>query len=151
VVILSLLVVHVARLPRVSVREELWVLGCACIGGFVVDTVFLQLGVFHIAGRVVSPPWLVLLWPNMAAATAPRGSLAALARRPWVAAAAGAIAAPLSYEAGARLGAVTLLRGSSSLVILAVVWAAVLPAIFLVRVRVRKAQTVHLQRGDQVG
>ncbi len=143
VVIFSLLVVHLARLPRVAVRGEVWVLVCVSVGGFAVDTAFLHLGVLEIPGAGVSPPWLVALWPNMAAATAPRGSLAALAGKPWLAAVAGAVAAPLSYEAGARLGAV-MLGGGPALVILATVWAAVLPAILLVRVRLAGMQPVYL-------
>jgi len=105
--------------------------------GFVVDTLFLRGGVFTLGGAETSPAWLVVLWPNTAAATAPGGSLAALARRPLLAALLGAIAAPFSYDAGARLGALALGPGRA-LAIIAIVWTAVLPAFFGLRARREK-------------
>jgi hypothetical protein len=74
------------------------------------------------------------LWPNAAAATAPGGSLVALARCPLLALLVGAVAAPASYVAGARLGALALDGDRPrALAIIAIVWAAVLPAFFALR------------------
>jgi hypothetical protein len=87
-----------------------------------------------ITGAASSPAWLVALWPNVAAATAPGGSLVALARRPLVAALVGAIAAPASYVAGARLGALALDGDRPrALAIIAIAWATVLPTFFALR------------------
>jgi len=52
------------------------------------------------------PPWISALWIGFA--TLPRFSLAWLVRRPWLAAILGAVGGPLSYLAGARLGAVSV-------------------------------------------
>jgi hypothetical protein len=137
-VVLLTLAVHVgARSAPLRAREAL-VLALAALAGFVVDSALLRAGVLTVAGAAVSPPWLVALWPNFAATTAPGGSLAALARRPWLGALVGAIAAPFAYEAGARLGAIGLEASRArALVVIGVAWAPVLPALFALRARMR--------------
>ncbi len=54
----------------------------------------------------IVPPWITALWIGFA--TLPRFSLAWLVRRPGLAALLGAVGGPLSYLAGARLGAVAV-------------------------------------------
>jgi hypothetical protein len=75
--------------------------------GFVVDSVQAACGLFSFgnAGAVswVSPPWMVALWLNLAATL--RLSLRWLTDRALLAAVLGAVAGPLSYYAGVRLGA----------------------------------------------
>jgi hypothetical protein len=135
--VLAGLAVHLGFTPSGERATEGLVLASAALLGFVVDTLFLRGGVFTLGGAETSPAWLVVLWPNTAAATAPGGSLAALARRPLLAALLGAIAAPFSYDAGARLGALALGPGRA-LAIIAIVWTAVLPAFFGLRARREK-------------
>jgi hypothetical protein len=135
-IVVSALAVHVGLRPPRKRATELWVLASAALLGFLVDTVFLRAGVIAIGGATVSPAWLVVLWPNLAAATAPGGSLVALARRPLVGALVGSVAAPISYDAGAHFGAIALEGGRvRALAIIAIVWAAVLPAFFVIRAR----------------
>ena len=74
----------------------------------------------------LATPWMVALWPNFA--TTFHTSLSWLAGRYALAAGLGAVGGPLSYYAGARLGALTLPDAPlKSLLIIGLVWAAVLP------------------------
>jgi hypothetical protein len=76
------------------------------------------------------PLWMLALWVNFALAI---DALAWLGRRPIAAMIAGAVGGPLSYLAGARLGAVTL--GPSEPVALAavgVVWMVAMPLLLCV-------------------
>ena len=136
-VVLATLVLHVRLQPARDRGRETLVLALASVVGFLVDTLLLRTGVIVLADAAVSPSWLVALWPNFAAATAAGGSLATLARRPLLGALLGAVAAPLAYDAGARLGAIGLdpdrLR---SLIIIGVAWAGVLPVFFALRQRI---------------
>jgi hypothetical protein len=98
--------------------------------GFCVDTVHLRLGVFALIGDPrfshLCPLWLVALWAMFG--TTLRGSLSWLTGRYWLAALLGAVAGPLSYLGGAKLGAVTLHPNRAfSVAALAVGWAFVMP------------------------
>ena len=135
VVVLVALSVHLARHP--SRTREVIVLGAAAVLGFVVDTALLRTGVLHVEG-LVSPPWLVALWPNFAAATARGGLLGTLRERPLLGALVGASGGALAYDAGARLGPVALdTPRLGALVVIALVWSAVLPTLFALRSRCR--------------
>lgn len=102
----------------------------ATLIGFCVDSACLLLGAFTPTGAsahpFISPLWLILLWPVFA--TTLRASLGWLAGRYWLAAALGAVGGPLSYLAGARLGAAVLHPNRFfGLAVIAVAWAAVTP------------------------
>ncbi len=72
------------------------------------------------------PPWLCALWYLFA--TTLHQSLRWLEGRIWLAAMIGGIAGPISYGAGEALGALTLGPSrSSALLLLALVWAGLLP------------------------
>ncbi len=103
--------------------------------GFVIDTLLALGGVFRFEASalspVIAPLWLVALWLNLA--TSFRHSLRWLAGRPAVAALFGAIGGPLAYYGGAKLGALTLGdHPAMSLVALALVWGAFLPAVYTI-------------------
>ena len=137
-VVLAALALHVRLEPTTARAREVVVLAGAAVIGFLVDTALLRNGVIVLANAPISPAWLVVLWPNVAAATAPRGTLHALARRPRLAALLGAVAGPLAYDAGARLGAISLDHDRlRALVIIGVAWSGVLPVFFALRLRVR--------------
>jgi hypothetical protein len=69
----------------------------------------------------LSPPWMAALWPNFV--TTLHTSLGWLAGRYRLAALLGAVGGPLSYYAGARLGALTFPSDPTfSLIVLAAVW-----------------------------
>lgn len=112
--------------------RELRLLLSVGVVGFVVDSVQAACGIFSFgsAGAVswMSPPWMVALWLNLA--TTLRFSLRWLTDRAFLAAALGAVTGPLSYYAGARLGAFTFPADLGvSMTTLAVVWAIVLPGV----------------------
>ncbi len=120
---------HLVQSPR-RVRALAVVVAGASAGLFA-DTVLVRVGLLAFpteAEASWSPPWMVALWA--AFATTVGESLAWLSRRPIPAALLGAIAGPLSYGAGARLGAIEL---SGELVVTAIgiglAWALALPAL----------------------
>ena len=137
IVVLAILGWHVRRMPAPARSREVLVLALSAALGFVVDTALLRAGVTVMAGATLAPLWILALWPNTAAATAPGGTLAALAHRPWLAALLGAVAGPLAYDGGVRLGALEFPPAERwrSLVILGIVWAGVLPAFAALRRR----------------
>lgn len=105
---LVFLCVHLAMVARPArARELAFALGVGLVGG-VLDT-----GLFALEATSyptseawslpTAPPWIVALW--IAFALLPRFSLAWLADHVVWAALLGAVGGPLSYAAGARLGA----------------------------------------------
>jgi hypothetical protein len=139
---------HVATRPRTERAGEVAVLALAALLGFVVDTALLRGGAISLGGAAVSPPWLVALWPNLAAATAREGSLDSLERRPVIGALLGLIGGPLAYDGGAHLGAMGF--SNDRLVALAIIgaaWSPVLPLLFWIRARVRREYPGGAARG----
>jgi serine/threonine-protein kinase len=133
-VVMATLAAHVQAQPPKGRAAEALVLGLVAAAGFGVDTALLRLGIITVQGALVSPSWLVALWPNFAAATAANGSLASLARRPLLGALLGALAGPFVYDSGRALGAIGLSQDHTrALVIIGVVWATVLPLLFKLR------------------
>lgn len=113
-------------------RHELAAVAAVALLGTAADSLQSRLGLLVFAGATggpagwLAPPWIAALWAHFA--TALRGPLAALDRRPLAAAGLGAIAAPPSYLAGARLGAVTLHPEVwPSVAAIALEWAILLP------------------------
>ena len=116
--------------------------------GTVVDSLLGLIGVLRFHNSLgpgwLCPPWLGALW--MLLATTPDVSLRWLRGRMTLAAVLGAIAGPSSYYAGAEVGALAL--GTSlltSLIVLAVVWAAVLPLMVATSARLDHS-TVPVER-----
>ena len=140
-VVLPALAIHVRTQPRAARRTEIAVLALAALAGFFLDTALLRAGVISVAGAEVSPAWLIVLWPTLAAATSSTGSLASLSRRPILGALLGAVGGAAAYRSGSALGALSLAESPArSLVVLFVVWSGVLPALFWLRLR-RSAQS----------
>jgi hypothetical protein len=123
----GLLLVHL--LLTVDRRTEM--LQMAAVGGLgiVVDAVLSATGVYQFPDGVLVPLWLMCLWFGFAAVLA--RSLAYLGTRPLFAALAGAIAFPLNYWAGQRLGAVEFAHSLTlTLPIIAACWVIALPLMF---------------------
>lgn len=104
--------------------------------GFLIDTTQASLGLFQFTGTSflasVCPPWMVALWMLFAATL--NHSLSWLKDRYLIGAVLGALSGPLSYVAGARLGAIEL--GPSltiSLLGIAVAWGLAMPALLALR------------------
>jgi hypothetical protein len=131
---------HVAVQPARARATELILVAGATALGALIETAFLRTGVTMLPASV-APPWLVALWPNTAIATTREGSLGRLFRHPALAAVVGFIAAPLSYWAGVRLGALGFGdRPSRSMAVIGVVWALLLPSAFALRQRVDRTE-----------
>lgn len=102
--------------------------------GWVLDSALLHLGLFEFPGQsILLPLWLALLWLLFASTLC--YCLAWTAERWWLASLLGAVGGPLSYLGGARLADVGLPLGTwPSLLLLALIWALLLPALhWLVR------------------
>ncbi|MEK1939636.1 MAG: DUF2878 domain-containing protein [Pseudomonas sp.] len=135
---LLIAVVHVLWLGR----GELNVLAVITVLGTLIDSVLMHAGLFEFAEpRLLIPLWLVLMWTLLA--TTLRHCLAWTARPWWLASLLGAVSAPLSYYAGARLAGVGLPYGLwPSLLMLAAIWALVFP---LLHYLAQRLQSVELQ------
>jgi hypothetical protein len=110
--------------------SDLRLIQAVALIGFCVDTVQLHFGVFELVGTPrfphMCPLWLFALWAMFG--TTLRGSLSWLAGRYGLAALLGAVAGPLSYIGGAKLGAVTMHPNRVfGMAALAVGWAVVMP------------------------
>ena len=96
--------------------------------GIVTDAILTALGVFNF-GNVFIPLWLIALW--FAFATTLQRALAVFGRKLWIAALIGAVAVPLNYGAGAKMGAVDLPLGTGTTATsLIVVWFFLLPSLY---------------------
>lgn len=126
----AVIAAHAIVTPR-SVRWWPIVPGAAILG-LLVDGTLNAVGAIHyqgVAGATwLPPPWLPALWV-LFASTLP-GSLRWLLHRPLLAAALAAVAGPVSYASGARLGAINLGRPVVfSLTALAVAWGMSMPVL----------------------
>src|SRR6185436_18674712 len=84
-----------------------WLLAVALLGlaGGVADSLVAASGLVRFAAGFrpwLAPPWIVSLW-SLSAIWLP--NLAALSRRPFIAAALGAVGGPAAYAGGVQLGA----------------------------------------------
>lgn len=124
-VTVGILCVHVlyVRAPR---REWLAV-GLIAGAGITQDIVLIQLGVLRFDTHPWPPLWMLCMW--LLFATTLNHSLRWLAERGWLASLLGAVAGPLSYLAGERLGAVSV--NHDRLPILALAWAITLPLYYV--------------------
>lgn len=120
---------------RHSVIREAVIIGGVTLLGLAMETLFIQAGGLayagSTAGQVLPPVWIIALWA--AFGTLPSVSFAWLKGRFPLQAVLGAVAGPLTYYAGAKMGAASL--GAPlpvALVILAAGWALAMPACFVV-------------------
>jgi len=73
----------------------------------------------------LAPYWMVAMWGLLAIAL--NVTMRWMKRRWLLAAALGAIAGPMSYAAGVRLGAATFIHATAALTTLAIAWAVLMP------------------------
>ena len=133
-VVAALVIVHLYMTPRPMYEVRL-ILAIGILG-FAIDTVQASAGLYAFT-RTSPAPWLCPLWMValwMIFATTLNTSMAWLAGGYRLAAALGALCGPVSYVAGARLGAIELpAHASLSLVGIAIVWACVMPSLLWLR------------------
>jgi hypothetical protein len=129
---LSLIGLHLVLVPQR--RQEIRQLALLGGTGVAVDAGLSLMGVFEFAGGVLMPGWLVCLW--LAFASTLGRSLSFLGARLWLTVLAGAVAFPLNYYAGSRLGAVEFGWPLwQSLLIMALIWSVMLPALYYLQRR----------------
>lgn len=120
---------HLWRSPRAA--DEARLVGAVLVLGVVFDGAVLASGaVAYPNGQWVAwltPHWMLALWALFAVSL--NVSLRWLARRWALAALLGAVAGPLSYLAGVRLGAARFIDEALALSLLAVGWALAMPAL----------------------
>ena len=120
------------------VAEARFALGAAAVG-VAVEAANRAVGVYAMARPELSGPsaawaggmWAAALWAGLA--TTIPGCLAWIGRSPvWVAVGAGAVAGPLAFYGGSRLGAVAMGNPLLWVPALAVEWAVALPLMFAI-------------------
>jgi hypothetical protein len=117
-------------LSRGRLRQELALVAAAGVAGLTAETLLMGLGLVQYVGRapmgVLPPLWLTGLW--MAFATLLTVSLRPLEGRLALSGFLGLVAAPFSYWAGERLGAMEMAKPEGlSLLAIGAVWAVSLP------------------------
>jgi len=147
-VVATLLAVHLA--PTAHRAEELRLVVAVGLFGFLLDTLQGAAGLYAFkhggAAPWLCPPWMVALW--MIFATTLNSSMGWLAGRYRLAAAIGALCGPVSYAAGARLGAIDLRADALvSLIGISLAWAVAMPALLMMRDALsRPAARLELRR-----
>ena len=128
-VLLAVLVVHLRQAERPDLELGL-VVACGIIGAWF-DSILAATGwVTYPSGQIdpnVAPYWIVTMW--MLFATTLNRSMSWLKGRLVLAAAMGAVAGPLSYFAGNRLGGIAFESPLAATVALAVGWALIMPVV----------------------
>lgn len=118
-------------------RADLRTIAMAGLCGLVSESALAASGlVIHAApwsAYGVAPPWILALWLAFGATMTP--TLKALGRSTyWKGATLGVVFGPLAYVAGERLGALSMLNSPIlSIVVLAVLWATLFPALLYFR------------------
>ena len=109
-------------------RNECFLIALCVLVGFAVECLFLQLPVWAASPPLAywPPVWLLVMWLGVGISL--HISFNFLTKNLYLAALLGAIFAPISYAAGANLSDThSLASPVASLVIIAVVWAFVMP------------------------
>lgn len=110
-------------------KEELRLIGVAMAIGLVWDSLIVSMGwITYQSGMIVSfmaPYWIILMWALFA--TTLNFSMSWLKRKLLLATFFGAIAGPLAYYAGVKLGAVEFKDEINSLIALSLGWAIFTP------------------------
>ncbi|MGA1371034.1 MAG: DUF2878 domain-containing protein [Pseudomonadales bacterium] len=86
-------------------KDAAWV-GAALVTGFLLDTLWIHLGVLDYAGASLAPFWILTLW--CALGLTMNHSMIAFAQRPLLGGLLAGVSAPFSYLGGERLGAVVV-------------------------------------------
>lgn len=139
---IGVLLIHLLWISSWTAEGKLllWITGL----GIVLDSALMLLGVFDFGSQgLLIPLWLILLWAVLG--TTLRHCLAWTARPWWRASVLGAIGGPMSYYAGSQLAGVQLPLGLwPSMVLLAVLWAAVFALMQWLSGRLLAGQSVNM-------
>ena len=124
---LAILAWHLSRTPRPLL--ELRLVAATIALGIVLDGTLLASGAVEFPNgqwfTLLTPHWMMALWAEFAISL--NVCLRWLKSKLWLAAALGAVAGPMSFLAGMRLGAVQILNPVLALAMLALGWALLMP------------------------
>lgn len=124
-------------------KEDLMMMGLLLVCGLIVDGIIHRIGYieFPVPAQPI-PLWLAVIW--MALALMVHHSLRWLKKRPLLSMFFGALGGPLAYWAGVKAGAATFVAPLfQSLVLLAVVWGLLWPAVMHVGERMLPKETAR--------
>ncbi|MBT8108594.1 MAG: DUF2878 domain-containing protein [Gammaproteobacteria bacterium] len=128
-VVLAIVVLHLRQARRPELEAGLLV--ASGIIGLCFDSLLVSLGwVTYPSGLIstsLAPYWIVTMWVLFA--TTLNSSMAWLKGRRVLAAVLGAIAGPMSYLAGAKLGGIEFVERGGAVIFLALGWAAAMPVL----------------------
>lgn len=134
-VVVSVLLLHLLVAARP--RREAALLGLSLCCGLLFDSLLVSGGwVAYRTGQWLpwlAPYWIVAMWPLFA--TTLNISMRWLHGRQLLAALLGAVAGPLSYLAGERLGALDLAPGLAPVLALGVAWGLAMPLLITLAAR----------------
>lgn len=135
VVTLAVLLYHLRTSPQPSV--ELRLAAFALFLGFLTDSLLLATGwIAYPNGQWIpgaAPYWIIMMWVLFA--TTLNVSMRWLHGRPRLAALLGAVGGPVSYLAGAKIGAMTFVATAPAVVALAIAWGVAMPLLVQVAAR----------------
>ena len=146
-VLLAVLFVHLRQAARPDFEFGL-VVACGVLGAWF-DSLLAAAGwVAYPSGQLspyLAPYWIVRMW--MLFATTLNRSMSWLKGRPGTAAILGAVAGPMSYYAGNKLGGIEFLDPVAATVALSIGWAALMPIVMMLAERLDgfSAETVRAQ------
>lgn len=127
--IIAVVIISIHLLISKQHKEELRIIAVAMVIGLVWDSLIVSMGwITYQSGMLVSfmaPYWIVLMWALFA--TTLNLSLSWLKDKLLLAALFGAIAGPVAYYAGVKLGAVEFNNEIYSLIALSIGWAIFTP------------------------
>lgn len=130
---LAWMIIHL-RLVGADRGIELRLIGAAVLLGAACDSLLAVFGVIAFPEQsLLGQPttlWMVTLWVNLAMTL--RHSLGWLRGRYLLAAVLGAVAGPLAYLGGERLGGIIFPSGHSALALVALEWLTAMPALMVV-------------------
>jgi hypothetical protein len=149
---IALLVIAYHFYRAADAVQELRLLAFALIIGFIFESIVTAQGLAHYShGQVfefIAPAWMILMWPLFA--TTLNLSMRWLKDlAPLVVALIGALFAPLAYYAGNRLGAVGYDDLMLSMAIIATAWAALLPVLVRMSLKLDGYSDSSLRPGAQ--
>ncbi|MDH3691534.1 MAG: DUF2878 domain-containing protein [Gammaproteobacteria bacterium] len=115
-------------------RQEFIIVIAAAVLGYLADSALVLLDIFEFPPQAQfgqpTTLWMVSLWANLALTL--RHCLGWLRNRFVTASLLGAIAGPLAYAAGGKLGAITLDVSASTIIAIGIEWSLTLPLLLLI-------------------
>lgn len=122
-------------------RRELFLMGITSLCGWLLDCLYMFLGVIDFASPnpwlpQLAPLWLIPLYALFASVL--NSSLAYLRGHSLILAILAFLGGPLSYLAGARMGAATMTAGYEGLLVIGVAWALFMPFVDQINVYLGK-------------